>query len=83
MVVFNIGGGCKPAEQFLCAVSVVRNRDAPFLLCWVEFYLLVLTLINFPLIRLPVRFSLLVGFFYYYLKDQCVWSFHCHIKHTE
>lgn len=63
MVVFNIGGGCKPAEQFLCAVSVVRNRDAPFLLCWVEFYLLVLTLINFPLIRLPVRFSLLVGFF--------------------
>jgi len=27
MVIFNIRAGCKTEEQFLCAVSVVRNRD--------------------------------------------------------
>lgn len=63
MEIFSIIGGCKTAEQFyfFSARSFVRNRNAPFLLYWLEFHLLVLTLFNFPLIRLPVRFFIVEG----------------------
>lgn len=63
MAIFSIIDGCKTAEQYFyfCALSFVRYRNAPFLLYRLEFNLPVLTLFNFPLIRLPVRFFIVEG----------------------
>lgn len=56
MRIFNILSGCRTAEHFFFGLSFVKKiRNAPFLLYWLEFYLLVLPFIDFPPIKVPGR----------------------------
>lgn len=63
MGIFNILSGCRTAEDFFWWSFICKKiRNAPFLLYWLEFYLLVLPLTDFAPIKVPVRFLIVEGF---------------------